>query len=105
LWSIAAASVAAEFPPTGIGDADVSDATAPTLHPYMIRTTLLIYLLFLLFSLTSLRYLYLHTLERKNASARQRGLFVRRSAALLAAFHVFYFAAAGFTWGLKAIIS
>jgi hypothetical protein len=71
----------------------------------MIRTTLLIYLLFLIFSLSSLRYLYTRILERKNASARQRGLFVRRSAALLAAFHVFYFAAAGFTWGLREILS
>lgn len=71
----------------------------------MIRTTILFYLIFLLLTLTSLRYLYLHWLERRNASPRQRLRFIRRSTALVITLHVYFFAGATLLCGLYAALA
>lgn len=71
----------------------------------MIRTTILLYLIFLLLTLSTLRYLYLHCLERRNASSRQRVRFIRRSTALVITLHVYFLSGATLACGLYAALS
>jgi hypothetical protein len=64
----------------------------------MIRTTLLLYLLLMLSSLYVLRQLYADLLARRTVSVRLRERFIRRSAALVVAFHLLYFGAFALFW-------